>query len=135
MRLPALAVPAAVLLVLAVGLSPTSLAAQGALDAQAPRMHAGVAIAIAQPTGEFKDYVSVGGGIHGYFRVDVDETGILSFRLQGGFGRGEITAWATYDFASNAFNTLVITFIFSRYFQSVVAPDEVTTAASGGPGR
>jgi len=85
MRLPALAVPAAVLLVLAAGLSPTSLAAQGALDAQAPRMHAGVAIAIAQPTGEFKDYVSVGGGIHGYFRVNVDETGILSFRLQGGF--------------------------------------------------
>ncbi len=41
-------------------------------------------------------------------------------------GRGEITAWATYDFASNAFNTLVITFIFSRYFQNVVAPDEIT---------
>lgn len=45
---------------------------------------------------------------------------------RGTAGRGEITAWATYDFASNAFNTLVITFIFSRYFQSVVAPDEVT---------
>src|SRR5690606_15728816 len=48
-------------------------------------------------------------------------------RLRRGVaGRGEITAWALYDFASNAFNTLVITFIFSRYFQSVVAPDEVT---------
>jgi MFS transporter, UMF1 family len=45
---------------------------------------------------------------------------------KGQAGRGEITAWATYDFASNAFNTLVITFIFSRYFQSVVAPDELT---------
>ncbi len=45
---------------------------------------------------------------------------------RGTAGGGEITAWATYDFASNAFNTLVITFIFSRYFQSVVAPDEVT---------
>jgi MFS transporter, UMF1 family len=45
---------------------------------------------------------------------------------RGTAGRGEITAWASYDFASNAFNTLVITFIFSRYFQSVVAPDEVT---------
>ncbi|MFW6206713.1 MAG: MFS transporter [Gemmatimonadota bacterium] len=45
---------------------------------------------------------------------------------RGTAGRGEITAWAFYDFASNAFNTLVITFIFSRYFQSVVAPDEVT---------
>lgn len=45
---------------------------------------------------------------------------------RGTAGKGEITAWASYDFASNAFNTLVITFIFSRYFQSVVAPDEVT---------
>ncbi len=45
---------------------------------------------------------------------------------KGQAGTGEITAWATYDFASNAFNTLVITFIFSRYFQSVVAPDEAT---------
>lgn len=44
---------------------------------------------------------------------------------RGNAGKGEITAWASYDFASNAFNTLVITFIFSRYFQSVVAPDEV----------
>jgi MFS transporter, UMF1 family len=41
-----------------------------------------------------------------------------------GAGRGEIAAWTTYDFASNAFNTLVITFIFSRYFQGVVAADE-----------
>lgn len=41
-------------------------------------------------------------------------------------GRGELAAWTTYDFASNAFNTLVITFIFSRYFQGAVAPDETT---------
>lgn len=45
---------------------------------------------------------------------------------RGVAGPGEITAWATYDFASNAFNTVIVTFIFSRYFQSVVAPDEVT---------
>lgn len=45
---------------------------------------------------------------------------------RGAAGRGEITAWATYDFASNAFNTLIVTFIFSRYFQFVVAPDDVT---------
>jgi MFS transporter, UMF1 family len=45
---------------------------------------------------------------------------------RGTAGRGEITAWATYDFASNAFNTLIVTFIFSRYFQFVVAPDELT---------
>lgn len=45
---------------------------------------------------------------------------------KGNASYGEIAAWATYDFASNAFNTLVITFIFSRYFQSVVAPDPET---------
>jgi MFS transporter, UMF1 family len=40
-------------------------------------------------------------------------------------GKNEIGAWAVYEFASNAFNTLVITFIFSRYFQSVVVGPEV----------
>jgi MFS transporter, UMF1 family len=39
--------------------------------------------------------------------------------------RSEIGAWAVYESASNAFNTLIITFIFSRYFQGVIAPDEV----------
>ncbi len=43
-------------------------------------------------------------------------------------GRSEIGAWAVYEFASNAFNTLVVTFIFSRYFQLVVAPDEASGA-------
>jgi len=42
-----------------------------------------------------------------------------------GAGRRELSAWATYEFASNAFNTLVVTFIFSRYFQSVVVGDDV----------
>lgn len=41
-------------------------------------------------------------------------------------GAREIGAWTVYDFASNAFNTLIITFIFSRYFQMSVAPDETT---------
>ena len=36
----------------------------------------------------------------------------------------ELSAWAAYEFASNAFNTLVVTFIFSRYFQLVVVGDE-----------
>jgi MFS transporter, UMF1 family len=36
----------------------------------------------------------------------------------------EIGAWAVYEASSNAFNTLIITFIFSRYFQGVLAPDE-----------
>jgi MFS transporter, UMF1 family len=44
---------------------------------------------------------------------------------EAGAGRRELTAWATYEFASNAFNTLVVTFIFSRYFQSVVVGDDV----------
>lgn len=38
--------------------------------------------------------------------------------------RSEIGAWAIYESSSNAFNTLIITFIFSRYFQGVIAPDE-----------
>ena len=56
-------------------------------------------------------------------------TGLSSPRIReprGVAGRGEIAAWATYDFASNAFNTVIVTFIFSRYFQSVVAPDEMS---------
>jgi MFS transporter, UMF1 family len=44
-------------------------------------------------------------------------------RRSKGTGR-EIGAWAVYESASNAFNTLIITFIFSRYFQGVIAPDE-----------
>jgi len=58
----------------------------------------------------------------GSLAVTLRKTG----REKGGADRSEIAAWATYDFASNAFNTLVITFIFSRYFTSVVAPDEIT---------
>jgi MFS transporter, UMF1 family len=42
---------------------------------------------------------------------------------KGTGSRREVTSWAFYDFASNAFNTLIVTFIFSRYFAQVVAPD------------
>lgn len=45
---------------------------------------------------------------------------------KGGAGRGEIAAWAVYEFSSNAFNTLVITFIFSAYFTQAIAPDATT---------
>ncbi len=40
--------------------------------------------------------------------------------------RREIVAWAVYEFSSNAFNTLIITFIFGHYFTQVVAPDTTT---------
>lgn len=35
--------------------------------------------------------------------------------------RGEVAGWALYDFGSSAFNTLVVTFIYSRFFAEVIA--------------
>jgi len=35
----------------------------------------------------------------------------------------DVTAWSLYDFGSSAFNTLMVTFIFNRYFTDVIAPD------------
>jgi MFS transporter, UMF1 family len=37
--------------------------------------------------------------------------------------RREVLAWCLYDFGSSAFNTLIITFIFSFFFAQVIAPD------------
>ena len=37
--------------------------------------------------------------------------------------RREVLSWSMYDFGSSAFNTLMVTFIFSRYFTDVMAPD------------
>lgn len=37
--------------------------------------------------------------------------------------RREVLSWSLYDFGSSAFNTLMVTFIFSRYFADVLAPD------------
>jgi UMF1 family MFS transporter len=34
--------------------------------------------------------------------------------------RREIAAWSLYDFASSAFNTLMVTFIFNRFFTDVI---------------
>jgi MFS transporter, UMF1 family len=36
-------------------------------------------------------------------------------------GRRDVVGWALYDFGSSAFNTLVVTFIFSRFFVDVIA--------------
>lgn len=40
--------------------------------------------------------------------------------------RRAVRAWALYDFANSAFTTLVVTFIYSRFFVQGVAPDETT---------
>ena len=37
--------------------------------------------------------------------------------------RRETIAWCLYDFGSSAFNTLIVTFIFSLFFAQVIAPD------------
>ncbi len=37
--------------------------------------------------------------------------------------RREIASWSLYDFASSAFTTLVVTFIFSKFFAEVIAED------------
>jgi UMF1 family MFS transporter len=37
--------------------------------------------------------------------------------------RRAVLAWCLYDFGSSAFNTLVLTFIFSYFFAQVLAPD------------
>ncbi len=41
-------------------------------------------------------------------------------------GRREIASWCFYDFANSAFTTLIVTFIFSRYFTQVIAEDDVS---------
>lgn len=35
--------------------------------------------------------------------------------------RRDVAAWSLYDFASSAFNTLMVTFIFNRFFTDVIA--------------
>lgn len=46
-----------------------------------PRIFVGGSLALAQPVGEFNEYVNVGGGVSGFFRVAADPQGILSFRV------------------------------------------------------
>lgn len=40
-----------------------------------------------------------------------------------------ILSWALYDWASSAFTTLVVTFVYSAYFTKAMAPDEETGTA------
>lgn len=49
------------------------------------RYHAGVNLIIAQPVGEFDDYVNVGWGIGGNFRVNFDRAGVAQFRADLGY--------------------------------------------------
>jgi len=67
---------------------PPGLCAQASPSGEhhmAPRLHVGGGIAVAQPLGEFNEYVRVGGGILGFGRLQLDERGLVSLRLQGGF--------------------------------------------------
>ena len=45
---------------------------------------------------------------------------------------GAARGWMMYDFASQPFHTLIITFIFAPYFASAVASDPVTGQAVWG---
>lgn len=38
----------------------------------------------------------------------------------------DVAGWSLYDFSSSAFNTLMVTFIFNRFFTDVIAPDPTT---------
>jgi MFS transporter, UMF1 family len=40
--------------------------------------------------------------------------------------RRDVVSWTFYDFGSSAFNTLIVTFIFSRFFTDVMAADTNT---------
>ena len=46
-----------------------------------PPMYAGGQLVLAHPQGEFREYVDLGIGIAGFFRVPVDESGLLSLRV------------------------------------------------------
>ena len=43
--------------------------------------------------------------------------------------RGQLWAWATYDWASSPFFAVIITFVFATYFTEAVAPDTVSGTA------
>jgi opacity protein-like surface antigen len=65
-------------------------AAGQALSAQVtafppPRFHGGINGVIAQPTGEFDEYVNVGFGIGGNVRINLDPTGIAALRFDLGY--------------------------------------------------
>lgn len=43
-----------------------------------------------------------------------------------GSDRRAIVSWALFDFANSPFTTLVVTFIYSKYFAQTIAPDDIT---------
>ena len=43
-----------------------------------------------------------------------------------GSDRRAIWSWGLFDFANSPFTTLVVTFIYSKYFAQVIAPDDIT---------
>ncbi|MFU8857649.1 MAG: hypothetical protein ACNA8S_11675 [Deferrisomatales bacterium] len=49
-----------------------------------------------------------------------------------GAGKPALVAWAVYDWASNAFAPVILTFVFASYFTRQVAPDVVTGTALWG---
>ena len=83
--LPPLVRRAGISAALALGLWTPPAAGQEADTLGLPRFYAGLAVAIAQPLGEFDEYVNVGGGLDGFFRVRLDEGGLMSLRVHGGF--------------------------------------------------
>ena len=44
-------------------------------------------------------------------------------------GRYTVFGWVVFDFANSAYTTLVVTFVYSTYFVSTIAPDPVTGTA------
>lgn len=67
--------------------TPARVVGQMGTDAggdRSSRVSAGLAVAVAQPLGEFSEYVSVGGGLHGFLRVGLDGTGLIGLRVDGG---------------------------------------------------
>jgi hypothetical protein len=48
------------------------------------RINVGLAVGIAQPLGEFSEYVSVGAGLHGFLRIGLDDGGSVGLRIDGG---------------------------------------------------
>jgi UMF1 family MFS transporter len=44
-------------------------------------------------------------------------------------GRSTVFGWVVFDFANSAYTTLVVTFVYSTYFVSTIAPDPVTGTA------
>ena len=46
--------------------------------------------------------------------------------------RKSIVAWVLYDFANSSFTTLVVTFVYARYFTEAIAPDPISGTALWG---